>query len=218
MRDNLSRTRVKICGITSAKDAQIAIRFGADALGFIFYEPSKRYIDPIRVAEIVAVLPPFVNTVAVVVDLELEELKRIIRLSGVDYIQFHGSEDPLMCRDVGLPYLKAVRVKPDTDIAAMADRYEDAKGLLLDTFVTDLPGGTGHSFDWSSIPKSMNMPLFLAGGLNSENVHDALVQVRPYGVDISSGVEKSPGIKDPNKVKRFIASVRAADEELQNLS
>lgn len=210
------RTRVKICGIVDPDDARAAVAGGADALGFVFHEPSARYVPPERAGEIVRGLPAFVDAVGVVVDLEPAELDNIARVSGVGYFQFHGGEDPRICEAAGLPFLKALRVKADTDIRSDAERYSRARGLLLDAFVRDVPGGTGDTFDWSRIPASMPAPVFLAGGLTVDNVADAVRTVRPYGVDVSSGVERSPGAKDPEKINRFLRSVWDADQRIRH--
>ena len=212
---NRLRTRVKICGIVDAGDAHAAVAGGADALGFVFHEPSVRYITPERAGQIIRQLPAFVDTVGVVVDLGPAELDNIAHASGIRYFQFHGNEDPRSCAAAGLPFLKAVRIRPDTDIAASADRYAGAKGLLLDAFAEDLAGGTGSTFDWSRIPASLPVPVFLAGGLNAANVANAIRRVRPYGVDVSSGVERSPGVKDPGKITEFLRTVMDVDSGLR---
>jgi len=209
------RTRVKICGIGDVHAARAAVAGGADALGFVFHEPSSRYVQPERAREIIQQLPAFVDTVGVVVDLPPAELDNIARTSGIDYFQFHGEEPPDVCGNAGLPYLKALRMKPDTDIRAFAERYIAARGLLLDAFVQELPGGTGDKFDWSWIPESLPVPVFLAGGLDAGNVAEAIRDVRPYGVDVSSGVESAPGAKDPEMIARFLRSVAEADHHLQ---
>ncbi|MBS1270754.1 MAG: N-(5'-phosphoribosyl)anthranilate isomerase [Gammaproteobacteria bacterium] len=202
---------MKICGIADAENARGAAQGGADALGFVFHKPSVRYIAPAHAGEIIQELPPFVDAVGLVVDLEPEDLDNIARLSGIDYFQFHGNEDPWVCKASGLPFLKALRIKPGMDIQASSDLYTGARGLLLDTFVHDLPGGTGDTFDWSRIPDSLSSPVFLAGGLNVDNVAQAIRTVRPYGVDVSSGVEQSPGVKDPDRIAKFLQSVLDAD-------
>lgn len=191
-----------------------AVAGGADALGFVFYKPSARYVAPEAVAEIISELPAFIDTVGVVVDLEPVELDNIARRSGIDYFQFHGSEDPQTCAGAGLPFLKALRMRPGEDVRAAAERFAGARGLLLDAYVEALPGGTGSTFDWSGIPGSLPAPVFLAGGLSTGNVAEAIRIVRPYGVDVSSGVERSPGIKDPAKIRAFMRSVMEADFRL----
>lgn len=207
----MMRTRIKICGIVDPDDARVAVEAGADALGFVFYRPSGRYVDPARAGEIIRRLPAFMDAVGVVVDLEPDELDNIARVSGIDYFQFHGGEDPETCEAAGRPYLKALRVKPDTDIHPIARGYTGARAILLDTFVQEVPGGTGSTFDWSRIPASLPVPVFLAGGLNVENVAEAVRIVRPYGVDVSSGVEQSPGKKDPDKIRQFVRAVSESD-------
>lgn len=207
------RTRVKVCGIVDPGDARAAVAGGADALGFVFHRSSSRYVPPERAAEMIRELPAFVDAVGVVVDLGPAELDNIARVSGIGYFQFHGSEDPQTCEAAGLPFLKALRVKADTDIHSSAEPYSRARGLLLDAFVQDLPGGTGSTFDWSRIPASMPAPVFLAGGLTVDNVADAIRAVRPFGVDVSSGVEQSPGVKDPDRIMKFMRSVRDADQQ-----
>lgn len=207
------RTRVKICGITSADDARSAVAAGADALGFVFHRPSERWVAPERVREIRRTLPAFVATVGVVVDLDATELDNMARVSGIDYFQFHGREAPSFCESIGVPYLKALRVQADTDVAQEAGRYNAAAGLLLDAFAEDLPGGTGRVFDWSCIPATLPVPVILAGGLSTANVGAAIQAVRPYAVDVSSGVERRPGVKDPQRIIQFLRSVHAADRE-----
>lgn len=210
------RTRVKICGIADPEDARAAVAGGADALGFVFHKPSARYVPPERAREIISELPAFVDAVAVVVDLAPAELDNIARVSGIGYFQFHGSEEPEICEAAGLPFLKALRVGPDTDIRAEGERYGRARGLLLDAFVQDVPGGTGDTFDWSRVPADMPAPVFLAGGLTVGNVAEAVRLVRPYGVDVSSGVECSPGAKDPAKITKFLREVWDADQGIRN--
>lgn len=210
------RTRVKICGIADPEDARAAVAGGADALGFVFHKPSARYVSPERARDIISELPAFVDAVAVVVDLAPAELDNIARVSGIGYFQFHGSEDPETCEAAGLPFLKALRVGPDTDIRAEGERYGRARGLLLDAFVQDVPGGTGDTFDWSRVPADMPGPVFLAGGLTVGNVAEAVRLVRPYGVDVSSGVECSPGAKDPAKITKFLREVWDADQGIRN--
>jgi len=213
MQSKRLRTRVKVCGITDPDDARAAVAAGADALGFIFHRPSARYIAPQRAAEIIAGLPAFIDAVGVVVDLEPDELDNIARISGIGYFQFHGSEDPRACEAAGLPYLKALRVGPGTDVLAAARAYRGARGLLLDAFDEKIMGGTGRTFDWSRIPDGLPAPVILAGGLTVDNIAGAMRAVRPYGVDVSSGVERSPGIKDHEKINSFLRSVWDADHQ-----
>lgn len=208
------RTRVKICGIVKAAEAEAAVAGGADALGFVFHKPSPRYVSPGHAADIIGSLPAFVDAVGVVVDLDPEELENIVRVSGIDYFQFHGDESPHACGATGLPFLKALKVGDGADIRARAESYSGARGLLLDTFVENLAGGTGSAFDWSRVPDSLPAPVFLAGGLNVDNVAEAIRRVRPYGVDVSSGVERSPGIKDTSKIAEFLRAVSEIDRSL----
>lgn len=209
------RTRVKICGIVDPDDARVAVEGGADALGFVFYRPSVRYVAPERAAAIIRKLPAFVDAVGVVVDLGREELDNIARTSGIHYFQFHGDEDPRLCEAAGLPYLKALRIRSDTDVRSNAARYAGAKALLLDAFAENLAGGTGTTFDWSRIPERLPAPVFLAGGLNVDNVAEAVARVRPFGVDVSSGVESSPGVKNPARIVEFLRTVAETDYQLR---
>lgn len=211
-----SRVRVKICGITRLEDAQAAIAAGADALGFVFYPPSPRYVAPEMAAAIIRQLPPFVTTVGLVVDPAVEEVRALLRQLPLSLLQFHGDEDNAFCAQFGHAWIKALAVKPDTDLAAVAATYPDAAGLLLDAWHPDLRGGTGQTFDWSRIPAQLQKPLILAGGLTPENVAGAVHQVRPYAVDVSGGVEARAadgrpckGIKDAELIKAFIAGVNA---------
>jgi phosphoribosylanthranilate isomerase len=201
------RTRVKICGITRAEDADIAIRHGCDAIGLVFYEPSPRYVLPAVAKEIVAKLPPFVNAVGLFVDAAPEHVQAVLREMRLDLLQFHGDETPEYCRQFGQPYLKAVRVSANTNLLQYAAAYADAKALLLDACVPGLAGGTGATFDWTLIPRDFPMPIILAGGLDANNVGDAIRQCHPYAVDVSGGVERQKGIKDADKIAAFMRGV-----------
>ncbi len=205
------RTRVKICGITRIEDARDACRAGADALGFVFFAPSPRNVDVAVVQDIVAGLPPFVTTVGLFVDPDPAFVKRIIASVPLGLLQFHGDETPEECNRYGLPYIKAVRMRPGIDLLEYAGRFERARGLLLDAFVSGTPGGTGTRFDWGLVPSDIPLPIVLSGGLDPENVSAAIHQVRPAAVDVSSGVEAAKGIKDPQRILRFMAGVRNAD-------
>lgn len=205
------RTRVKICGITRLADAEAAIRAGADALGFVFYEPSPRYIEPSRAAEIIAQLPPLVSTVGLFVDESSEKVRDIVQQSRIDMLQFHGDESPEFCDSFDRPWFKALRVRADMDIPLQCRRYHKARGILLDAYRPGVPGGTGESFDWSLIPKELPKPLILAGGLTPANVRKAIRQVQPYAVDISGGVEADKGIKDSQKIEVFMQEVVRAN-------
>lgn len=204
-------TAVKICGITRPEDALAAARAGAHAIGLVFYEKSPRYVTPARAAEIIRVLPPFITAVALFVDATPGEVRAALAVAPAGLLQFHGDEPPAFCRQFGLPYIKAVRVRPGTDLLQYARDYHDAKALLLDAYVEGLHGGSGAAFDWSLIPRGLPLPVILSGGLTPENVMDAVRSVRPGAVDVSSGVESAKGIKDARKIAAFIKGVRSGD-------
>lgn len=201
------RTRVKICGITRAEDAKAAVAYGCDAIGLVFYEPSPRYVSLDVATVIAAQLPPFVGAVGLFVDASPEYVREVLAQVHLDLLQFHGDESPEYCRQFGMPYIKAVRVRPETNLLQYAAAYADAKGLLLDTFVPGTPGGTGQTFDWTLIPESFPKPIILAGGLDAGNVSEAIRQSRPYAVDVSGGVEREKGIKDAAKIAAFMRGV-----------
>ncbi len=203
-------TAVKICGITRIEDALVAARLGARALGFVFVAASPRCIAGSRADEIIRKLPPFVATVALFVNPGAAEVAGILREAHFDLLQFHGDESPEFCRQFKVPYAKAVRVRRDTDLLQYARLYDDARALLLDAYVEGRHGGTGVAFDWDLIPRDLPVPLILSGGLRPDNVADAIRRVRPWAVDVSSGVESSPGVKDERKMAAFIESVRNA--------
>lgn len=201
------RTRVKICGITREQDAHAAAQAGADALGFVFYEASPRAVTAVQARAIVDSLAPFVTTVGLFVDASVSQVQSVLDQCPLDLLQFHGQEPPEYCRQFGRPYLKALRMQPDMDVAAQAEAYRDARGLLLDSYHPAQAGGTGETFDWRRIPTALPLPLVLAGGLNPESVAQAIAAVRPWAVDVSSGVEKEKGIKDSAKIAAFIRAV-----------
>lgn len=202
-------TRFKICGITRSEDAQQAAYLGADAIGLVFYPPSPRFVSVEQAKLIVRDLPPFVSKVALFVDAAPDEIHHIIAHVPIDYLQFHGEESPLFCAQFKLPFLKVLRMRPDLDVIDYAARYSEAAALLLDTYQRGVPGGTGQTFDWTDVPSTLNKPLLLAGGLTAANVADAIRTIRPYAVDVSGGVESSPGIKDADKMAAFIQAVRS---------
>jgi phosphoribosylanthranilate isomerase len=204
-------TAVKICGIARIEDALAAARCGAHAIGLVFYRPSPRYVAPSLAREIIQALPPFVTPVGLFVDASAQEVQDVIAVAPVVLLQFHGAESPAFCRGFGLPYMKAVRVRSGVDLLQYAHDFHDAKALLLDAFVEGTHGGTGHCFDWSLVPRTRVQPIVLSGGLDAGNVTGAIRQVRPWGVDVSSGVEASPGIKDAAKIAAFMSGVRDAD-------
>lgn len=204
-------TRIKICGITCPEDAHAAVAAGADALGFVFYAPSPRHVDPVVAAAIIATLPPFVTSVGLFVDAPEETVQRVLELTGLDRLQFHGAETEPQCSRFNRPYIKALRMRPGLDLNAAAAAYPSARGVLLDAYRPGVPGGTGKAFDWALIPPALAARITLAGGLSPTNVAAAITQVRPYAVDVSGGVEAAPGRKDAAKMGAFVAAVRAAD-------
>jgi phosphoribosylanthranilate isomerase len=201
--------RVKICGITRLQDLHAACEAGADALGFVFYEKSPRHVSIATAAALVRDLPPFVQSVGLFVNAEPAFIEAVLRAVPLDLLQFHGDESAADCMRYGRPYIKAVRVTPSSDLLKCAADFETARGLLLDAYVPGVPGGTGERFDWSLIPPDLPKPVILSGGLTPANVADAVAQVRPWAVDVSSGVEAAKGIKDPHHVAQFIAKAKA---------
>jgi phosphoribosylanthranilate isomerase len=208
---------VKICGITSLEDAQAATDAGADALGFVFYPPSPRYVTPEQAGRIIQTLPPFVTTVGLFVDVALDAVNDLAARCGLDRIQLHGRETPEFCRQVTRPVIKAIRIKNAESLSLVPDYNVSA--YLLDAYVEGaLPGGTGASFSWELAAQAKPYgPVILAGGLTPENIEAAIAQIRPYGVDVSTGVERTPGIKDHQKVRQFIARAKAAALEKGSL-
>lgn len=209
----MSRTRVKFCGITRVSDAQAAAEVGADAIGLVFYAKSVRCVDVAHAKEIARALPPFVTRVGLFVDHPADEVEQIIWDVGLDLLQFHGAETPDYCCAFERPYIKAIAVREGVDLAQQADGYQGACGILFDTYVPDMPGGTGKAFDWSKIGanmKEINRPIILAGGLTPKNVAEAIKKVKPYAVDVSSGVESEPGVKDRSKMNAFVDAVYGA--------
>ncbi len=206
------RTRVKICGITREKDALAAVESGADAIGFVFFKPSPRCIDVERAAQIARRLPPFVTSVGLFVDADAEFIDRVVAEVGVDLLQFHGQETPVECGRHRRPWIRAVRMRTDTDLMTVQADYAAGRGLLLDAYRPGMPGGTGATFDWARIPPALASHIVLAGGLRPDNVADAVRRVRPFAVDVSGGVEAEKGIKDPRKIKAFIEEVRRAEQ------
>ena len=204
-------TRIKICGITRPEDAEAACAAGADALGFVFVAASPRNVAPERARSIIAALPPFVSSVGLFVDPDRDFVARTIAIARVDLLQFHGDESPEFCAGFGIPYIKAIRMRPGVDLLEYARRYRGARGLLLDAYVSGAHGGTGTRFDWRLVPTDFMLKIILSGGLDPENVGDAVRQVRPWAVDVSSGVEAEKGLKDPQRIRDFVAGVRNAD-------
>jgi phosphoribosylanthranilate isomerase len=200
--------RVKICGITRNEDLQAACNAGADALGFVFYAKSARHLEIGQAAALMAQLPPFVQSIGLFVDAEPAMVEAVLNAVPLDLLQFHGNEAPDYCRSFARPYLKAVRMREGTDLVKYCADFHDARALLLDAYVPGVPGGTGERFDWNLIPAGLGLPLVLSGGLKPDNVAQAVKTVRPWAVDVSSGVESAPGIKDAGKVAAFIAQAK----------
>jgi phosphoribosylanthranilate isomerase len=202
--------RVKICGITSREDAWAAVEAGADALGFIFVSGTPRWIEPDAAAAIVVEMPPFVTTVGVFVDRSPEEVESIAVSSGISLAQLHGSEPPEECARLGLPFVKAIRIRSEDDLAEI-HQYKQARAFLLDTYAPERAGGTGKTFPWEIAARAARESrIILSGGLTPETVARAVTQVRPYAVDVCSGVESSPGRKDHRKVWEFIDQAKKA--------
>jgi phosphoribosylanthranilate isomerase len=207
-------TRIKICGITRVEDALAAANSGADALGLVFYEKSPRHVSLAQAAQLAAAIPPFVTLVGLFVNASAETVRAVLRVVPLDVLQFHGEEEPDFCAQFGRPYLKAIRVKAGVDLVQCASRYARAQGLLLDAYVEGTHGGTGEAFDWALIPRDLPLPVILSGGLHAGNVGAGIAQVRPWAVDVSSGVEAAKGIKDAAKIAAFINEVNKIDVQL----
>lgn len=207
----MTRTRVKICGFTDAEQAAHAAYAGADAIGLVFFPPSPRNVSINKAQEIVAALPPFTSVVALFVDATEKKIREVLKHVPIDLLQFHGNESASACRLYAKPYMKAIRMQSDTNISTLSTQYHDAAGLLLDAFHADAQGGTGQQFDWDLIPKDNTKPIILAGGLDEYNVGEAIARVKPYALDVSSGVEVTKGIKDNNKISAFLNEVYQSD-------
>ncbi|TVT52310.1 MAG: phosphoribosylanthranilate isomerase [Sedimenticola thiotaurini] len=207
------RTRVKICGITRTEDAMAAINAGADAIGLVFYPPSPRAVTLAQAVDIVRDLPPFITVVGLFVNPAFDELSELLQKVRLDLIQFHGDETPAMCESHDRPYIKAVRMRQEVDLLDLDKQFSSAAGLLLDSYQKGIPGGTGETFAWDRIPAEMRNRIILAGGLSAENVERAIRRIGPYAVDVSGGVEREKGIKDPAKITAFMRGVKCANRE-----
>ena len=205
----IQMTRVKICGFTNAENARDAALAGVDAIGLVFYDKSPRNVDIQRAREIVSALPPFVNRVGLFVNANPSFIDEVLCEVPLDTLQFHGDEVVGDCTQYQMPFIKSLRVTPKTNVVQLADNFSEASALLLDSHNPNSYGGTGEVFDWMLARVNIDLPIILAGGLNSENVSDAISQVNPYAVDASSGVESSPGVKDIDKILAFIRSVHS---------
>ena len=201
---------IKICGITRVQDARAAAAFGADAIGLVFYPPSARHVSVAQAREIALTVPPFVSVVTLFVNAAPDFVEQVIDQVRPALLQFHGDETPEDCTRYGHPYIRAARMREGLDLLDFASRFSTSQALVLDA---DQPGygGGGEVFDWSRIPANVAHPLVLSGGLHAANVTHAIRQLRPWGVDVSSGVEASKGIKSAQRIAEFIAAVRAAD-------
>jgi len=201
-------TRIKICGVTRPEDARAAARYGADAVGVVFYPPSPRAVDAEAACAVCAALPPFVTSVGLFLDAEAADVRAVLERVPLDLLQFHGREDAGFCRSFGRPYIKTVGMAGAGDLEAAAAAYPDARGLLVDSHAPGAAGGTGATFAWERLPRERGFSLILAGGLTSANVADAVARVRPEALDVSTGVETAPGVKDGNRIREFIEEAR----------
>ena len=202
-------TKVKICGFTEAENARQAAIAGVDAIGLVFYDKSPRNVDIFRAQEIIKGLPPFVNRVGLFVNANPSFVDEVLCEVPLDTLQFHGDESLLDCSQYQMPFIKSLRVKPETNVLQVADEFSSASAILLDSFNPSAYGGTGEAFDWSLACVDISLPIILAGGLNETNVSAAISQVKPYAVDASSGVESAPGVKDIDKIVAFIRNTNS---------
>lgn len=206
----MTRTRIKICGITREEDLDAALSAGADAIGFVFYPKSPRALTPLRATELARRVPPFVSRVGLFVNEDEDTVAATMEIVPLELLQFHGDEDSAYCEEFGKPYIKAARVRPGLDLVEFARSFSSAQALLLDAYVEGY-GGAGQTFDWSLIPGDLPLPVILSGGLTAENVGDAIRRLHPWAVDVSSGVEVAKGVKDAARIAAFIAAVKSAD-------
>lgn len=211
------RTRIKVCGITRPQDAECCADAGVDALGFVFYEPSPRYVRPADVCNIFRAAPLFLTRIGLFVNAPRDAVLAVLDQAPLNMLQFHGDEDEAYCASFGRPYMKAARMKPGIDLLEFAARFPSAEAILCDAFVDGF-GGAGKTFDWQLLPSvgALSRPLVLSGGLDTGNVGLAVCKVRPAAVDVSSGVEAAKGIKDHAKIKAFVEKVREADESIRS--
>lgn len=207
------RTRIKICGITQPNDGVEAVQLGADAIGLVFYPPSPRNVSIEQAKEIIEALPPFVTIVGLFVNADADQVKSVLEHVPLTLLQFHGDETADFCDSFGMRYIKAIRMASSVDLHQLADEFSHSAGLLVDSYHPGIPGGTGEIFDWERIPDDLPLPLILAGGLTPVNISEAVSKVRPYAVDVSSGVEASKGIKDSVKMAQLIRGVGEADAQ-----
>jgi len=204
------RTKIKICGITNLQNAREACELGIDALGFVFFSESPRYIEPKKARAIINLLPSFILRVGLFVNSTKEEVLSVISESRVNMLQFHGDEDENFCNQFNLPYIKAISLKDGINLLEYCQLFASSSAILIDTYSQKMRGGTGKTFNWDLIPKELPLPLIIAGGLDSKNVSSLINSVKPYGVDVSGGVELDKGIKDYNMMKNFVLGVHNA--------
>ncbi len=204
-----TRTRVKYCGLTRVEDALHAAAIGVDAIGLVFYDKSPRSVSVDQAKLIVESLPAFVTTVGLFVNANPADVERIAQAVNLDLLQFHGDESAAECERFDRPYIKAIRMRENLDLDQLSGEFQNASGLLLDAYDKNMFGGTGKSFDWSMIPDQRSLPIILAGGLNPENVGQAINDVHPYAVDVSGGIEASKGIKDIEKMNAFMRGINS---------
>jgi len=207
----LLRTRVKICGITRPEDAEFAANLGVDALGLVFYQQSPRNVSVEQARIIIQAIPAFVTTVGLFVNADSTSVRQILAEIPIDLLQFHGEESSDYCQSFDKPYIKAIRVRANFDLSAEVQRYHSAKAVLLDSYVKGIKGGTGVTFDWGQIPAQLSKPIILAGGLTADNVAQAINLLKPYGIDVSGGVEYSKGLKDKEKIIQLMKEVLYAN-------
>jgi phosphoribosylanthranilate isomerase len=207
----IERTRIKICGIKEPEHARVAVEAGADAIGLVFFRESPRFVTVARAKKIASTLPPYVTPVGLFVNAKATEIRAILKAVPLGLLQFQGDEEPAFCSKFGVPYVRAVRMEEGVDLVEYRHRFSGAKALMVDAHVPGQRGGTGQVFDWAQLPSKHPAPLILSGGLTAGNVGRAIREVRPWAVDVSSGVESSRGVKDPAKIIEFIRSVRRED-------
>ncbi len=200
-------TRVKFCGFTRTEDVTCAVSLGVDALGFVFYAKSPRAVSCEQASVLCRHVPAFVTRVGLFVNAEADTVQTTFSACGLNLVQYHGDESPEFCDRIGLPYIRAIRMKSDVDVVQEMARFPRASGFLLDAYQAGVPGGTGERFDWGRIPVT-ERPVILAGGLTPENATDAITQVEPWALDVSGGIEAAPGQKDPDKMARFMAALQ----------
>ena len=207
------RTRVKICGITREQDARFAVASGVDAIGLVFYPQSPRYVSIEQAQKIAGAVAPFVTLVGLFVNAAPADIHAVTAAVPLALLQFHGQEKNADCTEFGLPFIKSIPMRSEIDLSSEIAQFPDASGFLLDTYQPDTHGGGGKTFDWKQVPATRDVPLILAGGLAAENVTQAIRTVRPYAVDVSSGVESASGIKSADKIRAFMTGVQQSGSE-----